>query len=38
MCYQCNYKDMISTSGLEATGNRLRVLEAIGNNSYPLSA
>jgi len=29
---------MISTSGLEVTDNRLRVLEAIGNNSYPLSA
>ena len=38
MCYQCNYEDLLSAARLDATGNRLRVLEVIGNNSYPLSA
>ena len=29
---------MLSSASLEATPNRLRVLEVVGNNSYPLSA
>lgn len=38
MCNQCNYEDMLNAADLETTGNRVRVLEMIGNNSYPLSA
>ena len=38
MCNQCNYADLLSAAHLDATDNRLRVLEVIGNNSYPLSA
>ncbi len=38
MCQNCNYQEMLSSASIEATPNRLRVLEVIGNNSYPLSA
>ena len=38
MCHQCNYKNLLASLDLEITENRLRVLEVIGNNSYPLSA
>jgi len=38
MCNQCNYEDLLNATRLDVTGNRLRVLEVIGNNSYPLSA
>lgn len=38
MCHRCDYEDLLSAVELEVTGNRLRVLEVIGNNSYPLSA
>jgi Fur family ferric uptake transcriptional regulator len=38
MCNQCNYEDLLNAARLDATDNRLRVLEVIGNNSYPLSA
>ncbi|MBC2710481.1 MAG: transcriptional repressor [Desulfosarcina sp.] len=38
MCNQCNYENLLNASDLNATDNRLRVLEVIGNNSYPLSA
>lgn len=38
MCLQCDYERLLTTAGLETTENRLRVLEVIGNNSYPLSA
>ncbi|MDX2512896.1 MAG: Fur family transcriptional regulator [Desulfobacterales bacterium] len=38
MCQNCNYQEMLSSASLEATPNRLRVLEVVGNNSYPLSA
>mgnify|MGYP001582032321 CR=1 FL=1 len=37
MCNQCNYKALLNASDLAVTENRLRVLEAIGNNDYPLS-
>ncbi len=38
MCNQCNYEELLNTADLDATDNRLRVLEVVGNNSYPLSA
>ena len=38
MCNQCNYTELLSGSQLEANPNRLRVLEVVGNNKYPLSA
>ncbi len=38
MCEQCDYETMLHRAKLDATENRLRVLEVIGNNSYPLSA
>ena len=38
MCHQCNYEEMLTSANLEATNNRLRVLEVVGNNSFPLSA
>ena len=38
MCNQCNYENLLTASKLESTENRLRVLEVIGSNSYPLSA
>lgn len=38
MCHQCNYHQLLTSAELEATANRLRVLEVVGNNSFPLSA
>lgn len=38
MCHRCDYEDLLNAVELEATDNRLRVLEVIGNNSCPLSA
>jgi Fur family ferric uptake transcriptional regulator len=38
MCHQCNYEELLSATNLEATANRVRVLEVVGNNSFPLSA
>jgi Fur family ferric uptake transcriptional regulator len=38
MCLHCNYNDILITAKLDPTQNRLRVLEIIGNNSFPLSA
>ena len=38
MCHQCNYPQMLLSVDLEATQNRLGVLEVVGNNHYPLSA
>jgi len=38
MCIHCNYKELLSTAGLDPTDNRIRVLEVVGNNSFPLSA
>jgi len=37
MCHQCNYEELLGEAKLEATPNRLRVLETVGDNSYPLS-
>ncbi|MCF6249189.1 MAG: transcriptional repressor [Desulfobacula sp.] len=38
MCDNCNYNQLLSSANLDATEKRLRVLEIIGNNTYPLSA
>ena len=38
MCHQCNYAELLASVGLDATMNRLRVLEVVGNNRFPLSA
>ena len=38
MCYQCNYKKLLSDADLEITDNRLGVLEIVGNNGFPLPA
>jgi Fur family transcriptional regulator, ferric uptake regulator len=38
MCHQCNYEELLSSVNLDATGNRLHILEIIGNNGFPLSA
>ncbi len=38
MCHHCDYPEMLSSADLEATQNRLGVLEVVGNNRYPLSA
>jgi Fur family transcriptional regulator, ferric uptake regulator len=38
MCLQCDYEDLLKRARLDATDNRLRVLEVVGNNIYPLSA
>lgn len=38
MCHRCDYEGLLASARLEATDNRLRVMEVIGGNSYPLSA
>ncbi len=38
MCHLCNYEELLTTAKMEATPNRMRVLEVVGNNSFPLSA
>lgn len=38
MCHHCDYEGLLNGADLEATDNRLRILEVIGSNSYPLSA
>jgi Fur family ferric uptake transcriptional regulator len=38
MCLRCNYEELLGTAGLRVTRNRLRVLEVVGNNGFPLSA
>jgi Fur family ferric uptake transcriptional regulator len=38
MCHQCNYEQLLSDANLHATANRMRVLEVVGDNSFPLSA
>lgn len=38
MCENCDYEKILVVSGVEATVNRIHVLEAIGNNNYPLTA
>ena len=38
MCLQCNYAGLLAAADLDATDNRLRVLEVVGNHTSPLSA
>ncbi len=38
MCQQCNYSQLLESASLEATTNRLQVLEVIGGSHCPLSA
>ncbi len=38
MCQHCNYLKLLQTAELEATANRLQVLEVIGGSNCPLSA
>ena len=38
MCIHCNYEKMLASVDLKVTTNRMRVLEVVGNNSFPLSA
>lgn len=38
MCKYCDYENMLVSSKLEATVNRIKVLEAVGSNNYPLTA
>ncbi len=38
MCHQCDYVKLLNSARLAASENRLRVLEVIGNNRYPLPA
>jgi len=38
MCHHCDYEHLLSKTNLEATPNRVRILEVVGNNSFPLSA
>ena len=38
MCQRCNYRRILDDIGLGATSNRLRVLEMIGNNPFPIGA
>lgn len=37
MCNQCDYENLMNVADLDATDNRIHVLEVIGNNNYPLS-
>ena len=37
MCEQCDYGELLESAGLEATANRLLIMEVIGSNSYPLT-
>lgn len=38
MCSKCDYQSLLEAAGLEATSNRIGVLEVVGNNRYPLTA
>jgi len=38
MCDRCDYSDFLKERELEVTENRLRILEVLGNNNFPLSA
>ncbi len=38
MCHQCNYEELLTSAELEPSFNRVRILEVIGNNGFPLSA
>ncbi len=38
MCHKCNYHELLSDARLNATDNRIDVLEVVGGNSFPVSA
>lgn len=38
MCSKCNYHDLLSGAKLNATDNRIDILEVVGGNSFPVSA
>lgn len=38
MCHKCDYEALLDSHGLGCTSNRLRVLEVLGNSTYPLNA
>jgi Fur family ferric uptake transcriptional regulator len=38
MCQQRNYEKLLLGANIKATPNRVRVLEVVGNNSFPLFA
>ncbi|MCP3892109.1 MAG: transcriptional repressor [Desulfobulbaceae bacterium] len=38
MCQNCNYQKLLEQAGIDATANRIQILEAIGSNNYPLTA
>jgi Fur family ferric uptake transcriptional regulator len=38
MCINCDYRALLEDAGVSPTPNRLRVLEVIGQNNFPLSA
>lgn len=38
MCIHCDYREQLETAGVTPTPNRLRVLEVVGGNNFPLSA
>jgi Fur family transcriptional regulator, ferric uptake regulator len=38
MCRRCNYIQLLNVRGIDPTANRLRVMEAIGNNPSPIGA
>lgn len=38
MCIHCDYRDLLEDAGVASNPNRLRVLEIIGSNNFPLSA
>ena len=37
MCRQCNYAELLGSAGLEPTEKRMRVIEVVGSNQFPLS-
>jgi Fur family transcriptional regulator, ferric uptake regulator len=38
MCHKCDYEALFAEANLEATANRMWVLEVVGNNRCPLCA
>ena len=38
MCEQCDYTQLLRSTGLEATANRLLIMEVIGSNNSPLTS
>ena len=38
MCHRCDYKGLLISAKLGVSSNRVRILEVIGDNGFPLSA